>query len=122
MSAAKVYKDMEGEPIECHNKFMEMRNKYFAHDENNFKASKLGAILNVDAGIMMGVAYPKIHAEFDYFETMAILRYLCQITQKWVSEKLDKESSSVMRYVEQIGFEVLNSYEDVIVSKNEESD
>lgn len=41
---------------------------------------------------------------------------------KWVSEKLDNEIGSVMRYVEQRGFEVLNSYEDVIVSKNDESD
>jgi hypothetical protein len=122
LNAAKVYKGVADEPIECHNKFMEMRNKYFAHDENNFKASKLGAILNIDAGVMMGVAYPQMQAEFDYFDTMAILRQLCQITQKWVSEKLDNEISSVMRYVEQRGFEVLNSYEDVIVSKNEESD
>ena len=122
MDAAKVYKGVADEPIECHNKFMEMRNKYFAHDENNFKASKLGAILNVDAGVMMGVAYPQMQAEFDYFDTMAILRYLCQITQKWVSKRLDSEISSVMRYVEQRGFEVLNSYENVIVSKNDESD
>ena len=118
LSATKVYKGIEEDPIGCHNKFIEMRNKYFAHDENDFKASKLGAILNIDERKMMGIAYPQMQAKFDYFETIAILMKLCEITKNWIGEELDKEIECVRKYVEQRGFDILNNYKDLTISKS----
>ena len=113
MDAEKVYKGMPDDPIGCHNKFIEMRNKYYAHDENDFKAAQLGAVLNVDEDKMVGIAYPRSHTKFDYDATISILRRLCQRTKEWVSTKLDKERERVSSYVAQRGYNVLNGYNDM---------
>lgn len=113
LNESKVYKDLADDPIGCHHKFIEMRNKYFAHDENDFKSAKLGAVLNVDNHQVTGIAYPRIQAKFDYDINISILRTLCQKTMSWVQDKLDKEINRVSQYVEQKGFDVLNEYENM---------
>ncbi|MBQ6488801.1 MAG: hypothetical protein IJI75_06185 [Solobacterium sp.] len=115
LDAARVYKDLPDDPIGCHAKYIEMRNKYFAHDEKDFKASKLGAVLNIDEQKMVGIAYPRMQAKFDYDPTIAILKELCEKTREWVCIKLDEEIDRVSQYIEQRGFDVLNEYEDLRV-------
>lgn len=116
LNEAKVYKDLAGDPIGCHHKFIEMRNKYFAHDENDFKYAKLGAVLNVDDHIVAGIAYPRMQAKFDYDNNISILRTLCKKTKNWVQDKLDKETDRISQYIEQKGFDVLNEYENMIIN------
>lgn len=118
LDATKVYRGLPDDLVECHNKFMIMRNKYYAHDENDFKASQLGAVLNIDDRKMVGIAYPRMHAKFDYESTITILKQLCQITRDWVSLRLDKEIERISHYIEQRGFDVLNEYEDLNVLTN----
>lgn len=115
LNATRVYKDLPDDPIGCHNKFIEMRNKYFAHDEKDFKASKLGAVLNIDEKKIMGIAYPRMQAKFDYDSTIAILKKLCERTKEWVCIKLDEEVDRVGQYIEQRGFDVLIEYKDLTV-------
>ena len=115
LEASKVYRDMPDDPIRCHDKFIDMRNKYFAHDENDFKASKLGAIIDVDNQRVIGVAYPKMQAKFDYDATISILKQLCQKTKEWVSLRLDQETERISRNIEQRDYDVLNGYKDMRV-------
>ena len=115
IDAARVYKNLPDDPIGCHDKFIEMRNKYFAHDENDFKALKLGAVLNIDEQKIMGIAYPRMQAKFDYDCTIAILKKLCERTKEWVCTKLDEEVDRVSKYIEQRGFDIVNRYEDLTI-------
>ena len=118
LDATKVYRGLPDDPIGCHNKFIDMRNKYFAHDENDFKALKIGAVLNIDDRKVAGVAYPRMQAKFDYDATISILKQLCQKTKEWVCAKLDNEIARVSQYIEQKDFDVLTGYDDLRVLDN----
>ncbi|MBQ7669094.1 MAG: hypothetical protein IJS45_00025 [Clostridia bacterium] len=115
LDASKVYKNIPDDPIGCHNKFLIMRNKYFAHDENDFKSSKLGAVLNVDDHKLMGIAYPKMQAKFDYDINITILKTLCQKSKEWVNVRLDNELEKLHKYIEIRGFDVLNGYNELSI-------
>lgn len=115
LNAAKVYKGLPDDPLGCHDKIIEMRNKYFAHDENDFKTSKLGAVLNMDDHRMEGIAYPRMQAKFDYNLTIDILMKLCKKTKEWVGIKLDEEIERIYHYIEQRDFDELNGYENIRV-------
>ncbi len=118
LDARRVYRDLPDDPLGCHNKFINMRNKYFAHDENDFKASKLGAVLNMDDHKIMGIAYPKMQAKFDYDVTIKILKELCQKTRDWVCDRLDEEIDRISQYIEKREFDEVNSYDDMRVIDN----
>lgn len=113
LNPATIYRDLSNDSIGCHNKFIEMRNKYFAHDEMDFKTSKLGAVLNMDSHKVMGIAYPKMQTKFDYNENINILKTLCQKTKDWVSSGLENEIERIGEYIEQKGFDVLDGYGDL---------
>ena len=110
LDAAEVYRGLPDDPIGCHNKYIDMRNKYFAHDEKDFKDSKLGAVLDLDNHRFFGIAYPKMQARFDYETNISILRTLCQKTREWVCIELEKETDRISRYIGQRGFDELNRY------------
>ena len=115
LDVAKVYKGLPDDPIACHDIFIDMRNKYFAHDESDFKNSKLGAVLNLDDHKMMGIAYPRMQAKFDYDSTISVLRTLCLKTKEWVCVRLDEETDRISQYIEQREFDELNGYDDLSV-------
>lgn len=115
LDATKVYRDLPDDPIGCHEKITDMRNKYFAHDEMDFKASKLGAVLNVDEQKVVGIAYPRMQAKFDYDLTITILKKLCEKTKEWVCNKLDEEVERISEYIEQKGFDELNRYNNLYI-------
>ena len=118
LDASKVYRGLPDDPIRCHNKFIEMRNKYYAHDENDFKAAKLGAVLNIEDCRVMGITYPRMHTKFDYGTTISILMHLCQKTKAWVQDKLDKETERISHQISQRDFDILTGYNDLKVSDN----
>ena len=118
LDAPKVYRGLPDDPIGCHDKFIAMRNKYFAHDENDFKAAKLGAVLNVEDRKVMGIAYPRMQSKFDYDATISVLMQLCQRTREWVQDKLNQEVDRISQYIEQRDYDVLAGYDDLRVLDN----
>lgn len=115
LEASKVYRGLPNAPIGCHDKFIAMRNKYFAHDENDFKAAKLGAVLNIEDRRVMGIAYPRMQRKFDYDATISVLMQLCQRTREWVQDKLNQEVDRISQYIEQRDYDVLAGYNDLRV-------
>lgn len=81
----------------------------------DFKASKLGAVLNVDEQKVVGIAYPRMQAKFDYDLTITILKKLCEKTKEWVCNKLDEEVERISEYIEQKGFDELNRYNNLYI-------
>ena len=109
----KVYKDVQGEPIACHNKIRDMRSKYIAHDEDDFLDAQLGAVLDLDAKRLCGVAYIEKQAKFDYDNTIHILYTLCKISLEKVEAELDAETASIDEYLRKRDFDTINSYPDM---------
>ena len=118
LNKEKVYKGLPDDPIGCHDRFIHMRNQYFAHDENDFKAAKLGAVLDLDNRKVIGIAYPRMQAKFDYDTTISVLKKLCEETKKWVNERLEKEIDRIRKKKKKRGFDVLNGYDDLRVNNN----
>ena len=118
LDAPKVYRGLPDDPIGCHDKFVAMRNKYFAHDENDFKAAKLGAVLNVEDRKVMGISYPRMQSKFDYDATISVLMQLCRRTREWVQDKLNQEVDRISQYIEQRDYDVLAGYDDLRVLDN----
>jgi len=109
----KVYKGAKGDPIGCHQKFIEMRMKYFAHDESDYAQAKVGALLNMDDKKYVGCVYLRKQAKFDYDETIDILITLCRIAKSWVRNEINTALKEVSDHVKEVDFEVLVSYQDM---------
>lgn len=114
----KIYRDIPGEPIECYNKLKRIRDKYIAHDENDFLNAKLGVVLNENEKCIVGIAYPEMQAKFDYDETLKILQSLCVIALKKTDTYIDEETNNVEIYLEQREYEIISKYPDMTVHVN----
>lgn len=115
LSLNKIYQDIAGEPIECYKKLKRIRDKYIAHDENDFLNAKLGMILNENEKCMVGVAYPEMQAKFDYDETLKILQSLCKIALEKTEICIDKEIHNAEEYLKQRNFEIISKYPEMII-------
>ena len=109
----KVYKNVPEDPIGCHEKFLKMRHKYLAHDEEDFLDAQFGMILDMDSEKAIAVAYIEKQAKFDYDESIDILQKLCQISLNWTKEELKRERKNVEENLKRQKFEELNAYPDM---------
>ncbi|CQR52533.1 hypothetical protein [Paenibacillus riograndensis] len=119
LSVNKVYKDTQGEPIECHKKLKRIRDKYIAHDEIDFLNAKLGMVLNENEKCIMGIAYPEMQAKFDYDETLIILQSLCKIALERTNLYLEEETHKVENYLRQRDYEIVSEYSEMTIEINE---
>lgn len=119
LSINKVYKDIQGEPIECHKKLKRIRDKYIAHDEDDFLNAKLGMVLNENEKYVMGIAYPEMQAKFDYDATLVILQSLCKIAIERTNLYLDEEIHNVESYLRQRDYEIVSKYPEMTIEVNE---
>jgi len=120
LSINKVYKDVPGEPIECYLKLKKIRDKYIAHDENDFLNAKLGMVLNENDKCIVGVAYPEMQAKFDYDETLKILLSLCKIALEKTEIYIDDEIHNVEQYIRQRNFEIVSKYQEMFVEADKD--
>lgn len=116
-----IYKDIPGEPIKCHDKFKDMRNKYIAHDENDFLESQLGIVLNTDEKRICGVAYIEKQAQFSYGKSIEILQELCRTSIEKVEKMLEIETEKVHHYLNERDFDVINEYPELKVQLEPET-
>lgn len=116
----KVYQGIPGEPIECYNKLKKIRDKYIAHDVDDFLSAKLGMVLNENAKSILGIAYPEVQAKFDYDETLKILLSLCKIALEKATEYFNNEVHNVEDYLKQhINYDIARKYPDMTIDINE---
>ncbi len=115
---AKTYKDIPGEPIECYNKLKTIRDKYIAHDENDFLSAKLGMVLNEDEKCIVGIAYPEIQAKFDYNETLNILQTLCKIALERTDMYIDEQIHIAENYLRERSYEIVSNYSEMVVNSH----
>ncbi len=111
----RVYRDIPNDPIGCHQKFIEMRKKYFAHDEGDYSKAQIGALLNMDDKVYVGCLPIRKQAKFDYDESIDILMILCKVARNWIQKEIEIANQLVGDYLRELDFEVLDSYPDLKV-------
>lgn len=114
-SPSVVYRDVPQEPIACHEKFENMRNKYIAHDEKDFLFAKLGMVLNEDEEQIVGVVYPELQAKFDYDENIAILQTLCSYALLYTEAQTDIALGEVQEYLSDRDYDIVSNYKEMTV-------
>ena len=115
----KAYKNIPGEPMECYRKLKRIRDKYIAHDEQDFLNAKLGMVLNKDQKCIVGIAYPEMQGKFHYDETQKIMKSLCKIALDKTDEYINEEMHSVENYLKQRDYEIVSKYPEMTIDVNE---
>lgn len=118
LSPNRVYKDIPYEPIECHKKFSKMRNKFIAHDENDFHHAQIGIILNEDEKKYVDIACPKVQSKFDFDENISILQSLCDISLEKVENHITEEINKATEYLNEINHDVISEYQELKITSN----
>ncbi len=101
-------------------KLKKIRDKYIAHDENDFLKAKLGMVLNENDKCIVGVACPEMQAKFDYNETLRILQSLCKIALEKTEIYIDDEIHNVEQYLRQRNSKIVSKYQEMFVEADKD--
>lgn len=92
------------------NKFETIRNKFIAHDQENYQNLKLGIIVNDDNKQIIGVCCPPSKTKIDYPENVLILRTIALISLEYVEEVIDKEYKRAKEYFKGQGYDLVKEF------------
>lgn len=92
------------------NKFETIRNKFIAHDQDNFQNMKLGVIVNDAKEQFIGICCLPVKTKVDYLENILILRTLTIISLEYVEEVIDKEYKRAQNYFKSLGYELIKIF------------
>ena len=112
LNAEKIYKGNK-EDIYHHKCFVEMRNKYFAHDEKDFKDAMVGLLLNVDSREYVEIIDVALRGEFAFEATLKILRVLCEKNLDEVEIMIKNDKESLRAYFDEKNFCDLEKYPEI---------
>lgn len=119
LEASKIYKDVDGDPIKCHEKFVHMRHKYLAHDELDYKEAQVGLVLDIDSRRKVGIANVEKQTKLDYDESINILYTLCKIACNKVENMLKEERTEAEQLFDAVDFADLEQYPEMRIQIEE---
>lgn len=119
IDAKGIYKNIPG-AMDCHKAFKEMRNKYFAHDEMDYKEAQIGIILNVEEKRKAGIVSIDKCSEFVYADNIEILDKLCSIALEQVKALVERELKKADKFYDDIDYEIMNGYPEMQVNTEAE--
>ena len=115
IKAEKIYRNIPG-AMDCHNAFGEMRNKYFAHDEMDYKDAQIGIILNVEEKRKIDIVSIDKCSEFAYADNIEILDRLCSIALEQIKVLVEQELERADKFYDDIDYEIMNGYPEMQVN------
>jgi len=92
------------------NKFETIRNKFIAHDQEDYQNLKLGIIVNDANEQIIGVCCPPSKTKIDYPENVLILRTLALISLEYVEVVIDKEYKRANKYFKGQGYDLIKEF------------
>lgn len=112
LDVGKIYAGNENE-IDCHERFIEMRNKYFAHDEKDFKNALVGLLLDVDSQKYIEIIDVAQRGEFAFDDTLKILTILCEQALQKVDDMIVADKESLNSYFEEKPYYEFEGYPEI---------
>lgn len=111
-----VAKTRGGDPKGVFDKFEIIRNKFIAHDQDDYQNMKLGVVIDDTVKHIYGVCCPSIKTNVNYLENIMLIRTLAMITLEYLDDVIEKELQRADKYVKSLGYEVVEKFPEFIVS------
>lgn len=111
LNPSKTYQSVPGDPLGYHKKFYDIRNRYIAHDEEDFIGIKMGIVLQDNK--MVGVVCPPKHATFNYDENIRILLSLCKHALEFVKKFSDRELDRIHAKYKDVDIQTIMTFEEM---------
>lgn len=92
------------------NMFETIRNKFIAHDQEDYQNLRLGIVVNDANEQITGVCCPPSRTKIDYLENILILRTLALISLEYVEEVIDKEYKRAFEYLNGQGYDFVKCF------------
>lgn len=105
-----------GDPKGVLDIFEIIRNKFIAHDQDDYQNMKLGVVIDDNVKHICGVCCPLIKTNVNYLENIMLIKTLATITLEYIDDVIEKELQRADKYVKSLGYEAVEKFPEFIVS------